>query len=59
MRLDILTVLCARGFLFLPAEPGDRTRDRSHQAVHISQSRDAPAIVFHRVSFDLGVVRFR
>jgi hypothetical protein len=33
-------------------------RDRSRQAVHISQSLNAPAIVFYRVSFDLYVVGF-
>jgi hypothetical protein len=34
-------------------------RDGTRQAVHISQSLDAPAIVFHRVSFDSYVVGFR
>jgi hypothetical protein len=31
-------------------------RQVRRQAVHISQSLDAPAIVFHRVSFDLVIV---
>jgi hypothetical protein len=34
-------------------------RDGSRQAVHISHSLDAPAIVSRRLSFDLGVVQFR
>jgi hypothetical protein len=34
-------------------------RDGSRQAVHISQGLDAPAIVFHRVSFDFYVVGYR
>jgi hypothetical protein len=41
------------------AQAGFKTffkRDRSRRAVHISQSLDASAIVFHRVSFDLDVV---
>jgi hypothetical protein len=33
-------------------------RDRSRQALHISQSLDASAIVFPRVSFDFYAVGF-
>jgi hypothetical protein len=33
-------------------------RDRSRQAIHISQSLNAPTIVFYRVSFDFFIVGF-